>query len=94
MFSWDEPSTGGVTLPGSVPVVSEVGVPKRLVMPGGSTPPAASFLAMPGGRSRPRFARPGGFDLHGEVGCVEVTGAVFEMCICNPVRRKLYAADG
>jgi hypothetical protein len=100
VLSCDEASAAGVAPPVSVSVVSEVGVTvaagNRLAIPGGGVAPASSFLAMPGGRAGSRFARPGGtiFDLPGEVGCVEVTGPVLEMCICNPRRRKLYAADG
>jgi hypothetical protein len=89
-----------VPLPVSVPLMSDVGVivaaGNRLAIPGGGAPPASSVFAMPGGRAGSRFARPGGMicDLPGEVGGIEVTGPVIEMCICTPVRRKLYAADG
>ena len=90
VLSGDEASAAGAPPPVSVSVVSEVGVivaaGNRLAIPGGGVPPAASFLAMPGGRAGSRFARSGGtiFDVPGEAGCVEVTGPVFEMCICNP----------
>ena len=98
VLSGDEASAAGAAPPVSVSVVSEVGVAvaagNRLAIPGGGVPPAASFLAMPGGRAGSRFAIPGGTDLPWEAGCVEVTGPVLEMCICNPVRRKLYAPDG
>ena len=74
-------------------MVSEVGVPtctvaagKRLAMPAGAMPPASSFLAMPGGRLRPRPANPGGttFDLPDEEGCGAVAGKALEMCIVTP----------
>jgi hypothetical protein len=90
VLSGDEACASGVAPPVSVSVVSEVGVTvgtvNRLAIPGGGVPPESSFLAMPGGRARSRFASPGGtiFDLPGEAGCVEVTGPVLEMCICNP----------
>ena len=81
-------------------MVSEVGVPtctvaagKRLAMPAGALPPSSSFLAMPGGRLRPRPANPGGttFDLPDEEGCGAVAGKALEMCIVTPVRLIRYA---
>ena len=87
VLSGEEASAAGAPPPVSVSVASGVGgtiaAGNRLAIPGGGVPPAASFLVMPGGRARSRFARPGGtvFDV---AGCVEVTGPVLEMCICNP----------
>ena len=80
----------GAALPVSLPPVSGDGVSiaagKRLAMPAGGMPPAANFLAMPGGRLRLRFASPGGiaFDLPGDDCCAGIAGAVLEMCILTP----------
>jgi hypothetical protein len=59
---------------------------KRLAMPAGAMPPVSRFLAMPGGRPRPRFASPGGttFDLLDDGSCDGIAGTALEMCICNP----------
>jgi hypothetical protein len=56
-------------------------------------PPAANFLAMPGGRLRLRFASPGGtaFDLPGDDCGAAIAGAVLEMCILPPSARSEYA---
>lgn len=85
-LSGDEPSVGGALFV-SVRPLSEIGgvaAGKRFAMPAGSSPP--SFLAMPGGRSRPRRESPGGtsFDTPDDCGC---KGAAVEMCIydSNPV---------
>src|SRR6266852_3225813 len=98
-----EPSGGGAVSPAAVPVVSGMGVPtcavaagKRLAMPAGAMPPASSFLAIPGGRSRPRPASPGGttFDLPDEESCDGVTGTALEMCICRPRLAHTICRDG
>ena len=82
MLSCDEVSAG-VTPSVCAFVVSYVAAGKRLAIPGGTLPPLASFLVIPGGSSRSRFAKPGGtaVDLPDDDGSDVVGGAVLEICI-------------